>query len=85
MLYRPNSDHERSVLEYATVFSKEHGTSLELISVESREGSHLSSLYEVMSFPSVVVTDDQGIVQQSWQGPQLPLMQELSYYLSKLR
>lgn len=81
ILYRPHSEHARSVEEYVHEFqarNQEHR--LEMIDVETRDGSATASLYDVMQYPAILVTQDNGYLQQSWLGDRLPLMDEVASY-----
>jgi hypothetical protein len=81
ILYRPNSDQARKVEEFVADYKRNHGTrGLEVLDVDSREGSAMASLYDIMSFPTILALADDGGVQNSWQGEMLPLMDELAYY-----
>lgn len=82
MLYRPESEHARVVEGYITDYERFHpDKKIEVHSIDSREGSDLSSLYGVMSYPAVIAAKDDGQMQQSWEGvDRLPLMNDLAYY-----
>lgn len=81
IFYRPNSEHERMVEEYAHDFTRHTGKELPIVSVNTPEGADLAQLYDVMSFPSIVATDDEGKVLQEWSGEMLPRFDEVSYYV----
>lgn len=53
---------------------------LKLMDLNTRDGSSLASLYDVMQTPSVLVTGDDGQMVNISQGT-LPLVNEISYYL----
>jgi hypothetical protein len=81
ILYRPNSDHALQVETYVKDFQRQHNLSIkiELLSVNTRDGAALASLYDMMSYPAILALADDGSVLNSWQGP-LPLMDELAAY-----
>jgi len=81
MLYRPNSEHERQALDYLRDFTSQTGKTLITIDPDSREGADMSRLYEIMQFPSIIATDDEGHVQNMWPPDRLPTYSELSYYV----
>ena len=83
LFYRPNSEHERLVTVFAHDFARETGKSLDLINVDTIDGSEKAQLYGVMSFPAIVAASDEGIMQQIWQGEMLPTINEVSYYTSR--
>jgi hypothetical protein len=81
VLYRPNSEHARTVEEYIHDFQRRHAEErLEILNVDSRDGSAMASLYDVVQYPSILVVQDDGYVQRSWEGDQLPLMDEVASY-----
>lgn len=83
LFYRPDSEHEQLVNVFAHDFARETGKSLDLINVDTIEGSEKAQLYDVMSFPAIVAASDEGIMQQIWQGEMLPTINEVSYYTSR--
>lgn len=83
LLYRPNSEHARIVEEFVHEFERrEASRKIELVDVDSREGSATASLYDILQHPAILVTADDGQVIQMWAGPQLPLMDEVAAYAS---
>lgn len=80
VLYHPKSDHATMIESFARDFSKQVGRKLELISLESRDGSSTATLYDVVQYPAILALSDSGEVLRMWQGPILPLMDELAYY-----
>lgn len=79
VLYRPNTDYERSVIEYVHDFTHRTQDKLEMISLDTREGAVKAELYDIVRYPAVIAVDDQGKMLRLWQG-NLPLINELSYY-----
>jgi hypothetical protein len=78
ILYRPNSEKARLVEEYAHDISRQQNVQPQLIDVDTPEGSAMVSLYDIMSYPAVVVTREDGQLVQFWAEEQLPLMQEVA-------
>lgn len=81
IFYRPNSEHERRVEEYVRDFARHTGKELPVIDVNSQEGAYEAQLYDIMKFPSIIATDDQGKLLQVWQDELLPRFDEVSYYV----
>lgn len=79
--YKPNSEHAREVAEYLRDFERQTGATLEEIDPDTREGDHICRLYDIVQYPTIVATDDDGALQTMWQGMPLPLMDEVSYYV----
>lgn len=81
VLYRPNSEHGRTVEEFIHDFQHQHTEErLEILNVDSRDGSAMASLYDVVQYPAVLVVQDDGYIQRSWEGDSLPLMDEVAAY-----
>ncbi|HSW36895.1 MAG TPA: hypothetical protein VLG37_00840 [Candidatus Saccharimonadales bacterium] len=82
VLYRPNSEHGTAVEAFIRDFRARHDSSkLEILNVDSREGTALASLYDIMQYPAILALRDDGSLSKSWEGETLPLMDELAYYV----
>ena len=81
LFYKPNSEHASTVQEYLRDFSRHTGKQLEEVDADSRDGTYLAGLYDVMKFPSIVAVDDEGKMLQTWSGDMLPRFDEVSYYV----
>lgn len=83
VLYRPQSEHGRIVEEFIHDFQRRHGNHhLEILNVDSRDGIATATLYDVVEYPAILVIQDDGMIQKSWAGDSLPLMDELAAYAS---
>lgn len=81
VLYRPDSEHGRRTEEFIHDFQRRHPEQrLEILNVDSREGSAMASLYDIMQYPAVLVAQNDGYIQRSWQGDHLPLMDDVAAY-----
>lgn len=81
MLYRPNSEHSRKVEDYVKNFIRiNRDRKIDLVSLDTREGSATASIYDVVEYPAVLALSDDGSVLRNWQGEQMPLINELAYY-----
>lgn len=81
ILYRPNSEHARTAEDYIRDFQSRHPSSkMEVVSIDTREGSAMATLYDIMQYPALLVTQDDGAVQKIWVGDPLPLMDEVVSY-----
>lgn len=81
VLYHPVSDHGGVVTDYVKEFERYKGKKIDLVSLESIEGAELARLYAVTSYPTVLAMSDNGSLQRMWQGGEMPMMDELSYYI----
>ena len=82
VLYQPNSEHERRVLDYARDVKRTTGHELELVSLNSREGADQAKLYDATRYPAVLALRDNGQLLQLWQDELLPTINEVSAYFS---
>lgn len=81
VLYRPNSEHARTVEEFADELTRRnHGGKVELVSIDTRDGSATASLYDVMQYPAILALQDNGQLLKEWQGSTMPLLNDVSYY-----
>lgn len=81
ILYHPNSEWARTVEDYAHDFEHQRAKKIELISLDTKEGSTMATLYDATRFPAMIATRDSGEMLNLWQGEQLPLMNEVAAYL----
>jgi predicted transcriptional regulator len=83
VIYRPNSDHARTVEEFVREFGRLYADhKLELVNIDSRDGISTATLYDVMQYPAVLALANDGQVLKDWQGQSLPLVSEIAYYAS---
>ena len=81
VLYRPNSEHARQIETFIQDYHNQHGNArLEVLDIDSREGSALASLYDIMRYPTILALANDGMVLKTWEGDALPLMDEVAYY-----
>lgn len=81
ILYHPNSEHARLVEEYVHNFSQVSSQRIDLQSLETREGAATATLYDIVSYPALLVIDSDGHLHKVWQGETFPLMNEVAGYL----
>lgn len=81
ILYRPQTDQERTVLTFQHDFNQRYTTKVELVSLDTVEGDELSRVYGTTDTPVMIVTTDDGQVQNMWQGASLPLIDEVAGYI----
>lgn len=82
VIYHPRSEHGRLVEEYAQDFNRTYSRPVELLSLETREGAAMASLYDVVRYPAVLALAHDGHLQKMWEGDQLPQMDEVAGYLA---
>lgn len=81
ILYRPNSEHARSVDTFVHDFqARSSWVKVELLDVDTAEGIAKSSVYGVTVYPAIMVMTDDGMMLNMWQGEQLPMLDEVASY-----
>ena len=40
----------------------------------------MASLYDIMNYPAILALRDDGSILKTWEGDELPLMDEVAYY-----
>lgn len=80
VLYRSQSEQERPVLNFERDYNRQTGRHLSSYDLNTRDGWSLASLYDVVQYPAVLATTNDGQLLQMWQGDNLPLMNEVMYY-----
>ena len=78
--YRPNTDAYLSIDTFFKLLNDMQKAKLQVFSVDTPEGDRLSRLYQIMSYPSVVVARDDGSQIKLWHG-ELPIVADLAIYL----
>lgn len=81
ILYRPKSEHEGKAMDFMRDYRQLKRIEIELISLNTTEGDNLAKLYDITSYPAVLVLTEDGQLQQLWQGGEFPLMNELDSYM----
>lgn len=81
VLYRPNSEHRRSVEEFMREFQRRyHDVRLEALNVDTRDGMATAALYDIVRYPAIMVLQNDGFMQQLWEGEDLPRLDEILAY-----
>ena len=81
ILYRPNSEHARITEEFIHNYRERHEPAqLQTMDIDSREGSTQAKLYDIVQYPAIVASMDDGTPLKVWQGATLPLMDEVAAY-----
>jgi hypothetical protein len=82
VLYRPNSEYSRITEQFIRDYKSRYPTGrVEVVNIDTRDGIATASLYDVMSYPAILVIQDNGALQKDWQGPVLPMFDEIASYV----
>jgi hypothetical protein len=55
------------------------GKKIEVVSIDTRDGSATASIYDIMQHPAFLALRDDGSTLRVWQGKELPLMDEVVF------
>lgn len=81
VLYHPNSEYRMGVEDFVRDFKSRYSEAdIEVLDVDSVDGSALAKLYDIVQYPAILVTDESGHLQQYWQGSDLPPIDEVAAY-----
>ncbi len=80
VIYKEESDHARAVIEFMREYERQTGRTLTTVDPESPDGAQFCRTYDIVEYPSVIATDDSGVLQNLWRGIPLPLINEVSFY-----
>jgi hypothetical protein len=80
VIYKAQSEHARAVEDYLRDFSRQTGNELATLDPETPDGATLCRTYDIVEYPTIIATSDDGQMQNSWRGLPLPTISEVSYY-----
>lgn len=81
VIYRPNSEHGSKIESFLRDFRRFHPElSVEVLNIDSRDGTAMATLYDVIAYPAIMVLQNDGQMEKYWQGDNLPLMAEVVSY-----
>jgi len=81
VIYQSASDHARAVIDFLHDFEQRTRQKLEEIDPDTRRGADICKTYDIVEYPTVIVTAEDGQLRNSWRGLPLPLIDEVSYYV----
>lgn len=80
--YRKNTDYARDALNFVEELKRRYPDKKIITKdVDTRDGYAEATLYDIVRYPSVVVSSDDGKVMNVWQGDPLPLQNEIISYM----
>lgn len=81
VLYHPQSEHSRVIEEFTHDFTRKMpDKKMDLLSLETREGSDMARTYGIVQYPAILALRDDGQVLKHWEGAMMPLMNEVASY-----
>ena len=80
VFYKSESEHARAVTEFLHDFEQRTSRVLETVDPESPRGVQLCELYDIVDYPTIIATNEDGQLRNSWRGI-LPTINDVSYYV----
>lgn len=81
VFYRENSEYAREVSGYLKDFERRTAKTLDVVDPDSRRGADLCRIYDIVEYPTIVATMEDGQMRNMWRGLPLPTIDEVSYYV----
>jgi hypothetical protein len=81
MFYKDASEHGRVGREFLRDFEHQTGKKIEVVDPDSPAGAKLCEIYDIMQYPTLLASDNEGHMLQMWVGEPLPRISEVSYYV----
>lgn len=78
-IYRDNQDYTRTVDDWLENFYRQTGREIETMSPD--ENVNFCETYDIVEYPTILALGDRGEVRASWRGRELPLFNEVMYYM----
>jgi len=78
-IYKKNQDYSRTVDEWLENFRRQTGHEIETMNPDEDTG--FCEAYDIVEYPTILALGERGDVQASWRGKDLPLINEVLYYM----
>ncbi len=82
-IYHEYSDHAREVVEWIDQFERRSGRTVEQIDPDTPDGETFCAAREILQYPTITVTDDDGKPYEIWSGSPLPVIDEVMGYVAR--
>lgn len=78
-VFRDNQDYSRSVTEWLENFRRQTGREVEAMNPD--ENTNFCETYDIVEYPTIIALGETGDVREIWRGKDLPLINEVLYYM----
>lgn len=78
-IYRDNQDYTRSVAEWLENFRRQTGRDIE--TMDPDQNTNFCETYDIVEYPTIIALGTRGEVRALWRGRNLPLFNEVLYYM----
>ena len=79
-VFKDDQDYSRAVNEWLTNFYRQTGKEIE--TMDPDRDSSFCEAYDIVEYPTILALGEQGDVKASWRGRELPLINDVLYYMS---
>ena len=80
-VWRRESDYGRETEEWIRDLERRTGREVESMTPDSREGENFCRAYDIVEYPTIVAVGPDGKELATWRGRQLPLLDEVAYWM----
>ena len=78
-IFRDSQDYTRSVTDWLEDFRRQTGREIETMNPD--ENTSFCETYDIVEYPTIMALGDNGEVMSMWRGRNLPLINEVLYYM----
>ena len=78
-IFKEKQDYSRSVNEWLKDFYRQTGREIE--TMDPDQNTSFCEAYDVVEYPTILALGERGDIRASWKGRQLPLINEVLYYM----
>ena len=78
-IFRDNQDYSRSVTEWLENIRRQTGREIETMDPDTN--TNFCEAYDIVEYPTILALDNTGSVRASWRGRELPLINEVLFYM----
>ena len=83
VIYKHFSDHARAVEEWIDQFERRGGYEVEQMDPESPDGELFCTARDIVQYPTIAVTGEDGKTYEMWSGSPLPVIDEVIGYVAR--
>jgi len=80
-IYKDNQDYARKTEEWLENFRRQTGKEIETLDPDKDPG--FCEAYDIVEYPTIIALGERGDVLEMWRGRELPLINEVLYYMVK--
>ena len=79
-IYRDKQDYTRAVEEWLENFYRQTGHELE--TMDPDQNLNFCETYDIVEYPTIIALGNNGEVREIWRGKELPLFNDVLFYMS---